>query len=538
MRSAGPGKRASALLLTAAIGLAGPSVVAVPAAAQEDTTGYATPPPVSPGMLPPGGTSPDKNYVQKVGCVERDLNNQVKLQNAPWGQQFLRLDEVHRLMRSTTGAIGKKPNGQPVKVAVIDTGVTNHPFFGGRVQGLADYVKTTDKGPGLEDCDGHGTEVAGIIAAQTPEDHAFKGVAPDVQILSIRQSSQNYAEDDSPPPAAPPTQPPAGEGQPPGGEEGGEGRPPAGEQGGEGGTEGAAATGPAQNGGARLQEDEGSAGTLTTLAQAIVHATDSGADVINASINNCRSATGSITESEQRLQAAVRYAVDRDVVVVTAAGNVSDACQQNNQRDPNRPNSIVTPPWFAEDVLSVAAIDETGGVAPFSMNGPWVSVAAPGTKIISLDPAPGSSQLANLMIENGESKEIEGTSFAAPYVAGLAALVRAKFPDLDAREVMNRITSTAQHPAAPGGRDNYVGYGVIDPMAALTAMVPEEEGIQPAQAEVLPSDLPPADNRNWTPIIVALAGSGGAIVALVIALFVVHTIRRNKRTGNPSNRTA
>jgi membrane-anchored mycosin MYCP len=190
---------------------------------------------------------------------------------------------------------------------------------------------------------------------------------------------------------------------------------------------------------------------------------------------------------------------------------------------------IVTPPWFSRYVLSVAAIDKTGSVAEFSMHGPWVSVAAPGTDIISLDPAKGSNGLANLTIEgNGEPHSIQGTSFAAPYVAGLAALVRAKYPDLNAREVMHRIAFTAQHPAAPGGRDNFVGHGVIDPMAALTAMVPAEEGVDPAKAERLPSDLPPADNRHWLPMVVALAGSGGAIMALIVTLFVVHTIRRSR----------
>jgi membrane-anchored mycosin MYCP len=158
-----------------------------------------------------------------------------------------------------------------------------------------------------------------------------------------------------------------------------------------------------------------------------------------------------------------------------------------------------------------------------------VSVAAPGTQVISLDPAAGSTGLANLTIEgNAAPAEIQGTSFAAPYVAGVAALVRAKYPTLDARAVMHRITSTAQHPAAPGGRDNFVGYGVINPRAALTASVASEEGIPPAKAVQLPSDLPPLNSKDWTPMIVALAGAGGGLVALLITLFVVHTVRRNR----------
>ncbi|WP_199434397.1 type VII secretion-associated serine protease mycosin [Qaidamihabitans albus] len=534
MGAPGPITRTAAALLAGTIGVLVPGTAPLPAAAQsispDDGGYYKEPPPVDLGLLPQDTGQPDQNYAQKTGCVERDLDNNVVLKNKPWGQQFLRLDDVHQLMNSTVGSAGKDANGNPIRVAVIDTGVTaTHPFFEGRVTGGGDYVQTKPAGPGLEDCDGHGTEVAGIIAADTPDNIGFTGMAPDAQIVSIRQSSQAYEPDDSATETTPDTGGEPGEGDPADGEggegEGGEGdgqaqpnalrAPDAGE-----------ATAPGQNG--RTQDQEGSAGNLSTLAQAVVNATNQGVQVMNLSINNCRAADGTITPGEQALQAAVRNAVDRNVVVVTAAGNTGDSCEQNTG-DPNTPQTIVTPPWFADDVLSVAAIDENGSVADFSVRGPWVSVAAPGTKIISLDPAQGSGGLANLTIENGESQPIRGTSFAAPYVAGLAALVRAKFPDLTARQVMNRITSTAQHPAAPGGRDNFVGHGVIDPMAALTATVPEEEGESSAAAVALPSDLPPANNRDWTPVIVALAGSGGALAALIIALFVVHTIRRNRR---------
>jgi membrane-anchored mycosin MYCP len=369
--------------------------------------------------------------------------------------------------------------GRGLKVAVIDTGVTPHPWL--KVVGGGDYVHPND---GLQDCDGHGTEVAGIIAADPPPDIGFRGVAPDATIVSIRQTSQDYSV---------------------GGQQS------------------------QSNAGSRQQGD--GAGNLTTLAEAIMHAANYGdISVINMSIDNCRPADGTITTQERQLQAAIHYAVDeKDIVVVAAAGNTSNTCKQNNQPDPNKPQSILSPPWFSDDVLSVAAIQQDGSVAPFSVTGPWVSVAAPGTDITSLDPSsPPSPNLANQTVEGGQAGPIQGTSFASPYVAGLATLVRAEFPKLNAHQVMERIEATAQHPGAPGGHDQYIGYGVIDPVAALTAIVPSEEGIAPATAEQLPSGLPPAEHKDWTPLIVALGGTGGGLLVLLITMFVLRTIRRNR----------
>ncbi|SFQ62659.1 membrane-anchored mycosin MYCP [Amycolatopsis arida] len=518
--------RVTAVVLAATVAVLAPGVPVSPAGAQE-TGSAVTPPPVNPGMYPGnGGVRPDKAYVKKIECVtRRELDENVVLPNKPWGQQYLRVEELHKLTRSATGSAGGG-----VKVAVIDTGVTPHPFFQGRVEPGGDYVAEVAPGAGLEDCDGHGTEVAGIIAANPRDPNiGFVGVAPDATIVSIRQSSQNYGppdENQAQPPAQDEPGQPGGEQQPENPPEGGSGDQPNALRG-----SGGAGTGPAQNGPTRQLNKEDAAGNLTTLAYAVARATEiEGVRVINISINNCRDAALPMNEGEARLQAAVHHAVERDIVVVAAAGNTSESCKQNDQLDPSKPRSIVTPPWFANDVLSVAAIDETGSVADFSVNGPWVSVAAPGTNIISLDPAKNSNLLANRMVEgNGEPMPIQGTSFAAPYVSGVVALVRAKYPHLSARQVMHRITSTAQHPGGREGRDNFTGYGVINPMAALTATIPSEEGVPPARPERMPSDMPPWHEGSDVPLIVAFAGAGGALVALFVTLFVVHTIRRNRR---------
>lgn len=490
MRSLGLPARSAVVLVAGALGVLSP----VSALAQDTSTANEpwAAPPVSLGQpSDTGGTQSEIPYQKTTDCVKRDLDNNIVLQEKPWGQQYLQIEQAQKLAIAATGSAG---GGE--RVAVIDTGVTQHPYFKFGVESGGDYVHAPERG--LEDCDGHGTEVAGIIAANTPGDIGFKGVAPDAKIVSVRQSSQDYSV------------PGQNSGTPSGG---------GGQAGGNSGGD---------NGTGKREQGQG-AGNTHTLAQAIVHAADLNVNVINMSVDNCRPADGSINIGERELQAAIHYAVSvKNVVVVAAAGNTSDTCKQNNQPDPDKPQSIVTPPWFADDVLSVAAIDQTGGVASFSMNGPWVSVAAPGTDITSLDPSPGTDALANQVVENGKTQPIQGTSFAAPYVAGLVALVRAQFPALNAYQVMHRIEATAQHPGAPGGHDNYIGYGVINPIAALTAIVPSEEGVAAAQARQLPSGLPPAAHKNWTPMIVALGGTGGGIVALLVTLFVVHTIRRNK----------
>jgi membrane-anchored mycosin MYCP len=108
----------------------------------------------------------------------------------------------------------------------------------------------------------------------------------------------------------------------------------------------------------------GSAGTLETLAQAIVGAADENVDVIAITVHSCRLAdAGPINDAEQAVQAALRYAVDyADVVVVASAGDVS-GCHGKNNDDPNRPTVIPTPAWFADHVLSVCPTNRPPTVA-------------------------------------------------------------------------------------------------------------------------------------------------------------------------------
>jgi membrane-anchored mycosin MYCP len=456
-----------------AVTLVASLVAAQPAAAQQQPASGPVPPPVDMNLPLVNDTqAPPTNvvYTPKTECTGTLNDGAVVLPNKPWGQLLLRIEEAHRFV-----------TGKGQVVAVIDTGVRPHEYMKDRVIKGPDYVSKTANA--YEDCDGHGTEVAGIIAARSPDPTqvGFTGVAPDARILAIRQSSDRYK-----------------------------------------GTPDAVAGVP--------QPGEQSAGDLNTLAQAIRYAADrQDVTVINMSVDNCRPATPAISRPEQDLQRALHYAVvERNKVVVTSAGNKgTNSCQEPaNGVDPKKPKYIITPPWFSDDVLSVAAVARNGNLADFSMQGPWVSVAGPGTEIISLDPA---GKLANLTVEGGKQIPIQGTSFSAPYVAGLAALVRERFPLLTAREVMNRIKMTAQHPSAPGGRNNLVGYGMINPVAALTAMVPAESGIGADKAVSVPLDMPPAKQRNWTGMNVALIGASSGIALLLLTLLIMHALRRNKK---------
>ncbi|SHE42627.1 type VII secretion-associated serine protease mycosin [Streptoalloteichus hindustanus] len=422
-------------------------------------------PPLDPdeSKLPGAGPAkPEISYAQKDGCVKTLPDTAKKIEHKPWGQVALNFEQVWALTK-----------GEGVKVAVIDTGVNRHPRLGDghgdyRVEEGGDYVVEAEKG--VKDCDGHGTAVAGIIAADNRDPSVgFSGVAPEARIISYRQSSPNYRGKDS----------------------SGRERP---------------------------------AGTVETMAHAVRKAADDGAKVINISESACQPPVASTYYAP--LHAAVRYATkQKNAVVVVAAGNVDgQTCKQNEPY--GKIETLPSPAWFDDDVLTVAAADENGAPASFSMNGPWVDVAAPGTKITSLDPAENGRGLANMLSQNGRYETIQGTSFAAPYVAGVVALVRARFPNLPAKQVIERIEKTAQHPAGPGGWNPQLGWGMVDPVAAVTAVLPEEQGVVAPTATGARMQMPPAVEKDWTPTIVALGGAGGGVVLLGITLFAVHTVGR------------
>lgn len=110
---------------------------------------------------------------------------------------------------------------------------------------------------------------------------------------------------------------------------------------------------------------------------------------------------------------------------------------------------------------------------------------------------------------------IQGTSFSASYVSGVVALVRERFPHLTAAQVISRLELTADHPASAAGRTDAVGYGTVNPEAALpgegSAGAPE-----PSRARALPAIA--AKDSDAKARRVALNASAAVLGALLLVL--------------------
>ena len=180
----------------------------------------------------------------------------------------------------------------------------------------------------------------------------------------------------------------------------------------------------------------------------------------------------------------------------------------------------MSPAWYSPLALTVGGIGQTGQPSTFSMSGPWVGVAAPAENIIALG---YDGNPVNALNGQDGPIPINGTSFASAYVSGLAALLRQRFPDLTAAQIINRITATARHPG--GGVDNFVGAGVIDPVAALTWDVPDGPKQAPYKIKQIPPPpyIPPPDRG---PINIVVIGGLSLIALLGLGVLTRRALRR------------
>jgi membrane-anchored mycosin MYCP len=145
-----------------------------------------------------------------------------------------------------------------------------------------------------------------------------------------------------------------------------------------------------------------------------------------------------------------------------------------------------------------------------------VDVAAVGERIISA--SPDGAAVIDSMPSERSVQPISGTSYAAPTVAAIAALVRSVAPQLTARQVMQRIEATARRPAA--GWDPLIGHGVVDVVAALDGLRP------PAPAPPRPAAVPaPAAERSGTHRVAVI----GAAVCAVLAVGAAAAPARSRR---------
>lgn len=231
-----------------------------------------------------------------------------------------------------------------------------------------------------------------------------------------------------------------------------------------------------------LEADQPGSLTPERLATGIRRAVDAGADVVNVS--------ASTTVDDAALKAAVDYAERRDVVLVASVANEQD--------DAARP---VYPAAY-RSVVAVGAIDPSGARATFSATGSFVDLVAPGEDVISIGPRGGGHWQGS------------GTSYAAPFVAGTAALVRAYHPQLSAAQVRHRLLATAI-PAAAELPDPAYGWGTVDPLAAVTDVVPEEIGVAETLVAPPPARLPPESVTDELGAVLAVVG----VVVAVIGTF-------------------
>jgi type VII secretion-associated serine protease mycosin len=181
------------------------------------------------------------------------------------------------------------------------------------------------------------------------------------------------------------------------------------------------------------------------FAASIKYAVDRGASVINIS------QAGELPDDEEEEAEAVAYALKRNVVVVAGTGNESKSVEY---------------PAAHPGVVAVSGIKQDGSLWEKSNYGKETLLSAPADKIV----APGGAGSAGKYILGS------GTSDATAYVSASVALLRAKFPELTAGQIVNRLSETAElPPSEKGGKvpDERYGYGAIRPLAALQEDIPK-----------------------------------------------------------------
>ncbi|MFC4735972.1 S8 family serine peptidase [Bacillus daqingensis] len=283
-----------------------------------------------------------------VEYVEEDAEVQA-MQTVPYGVSQVQAPDVHRF-----GYFG-----QGVRVAILDTGIdANHQdlnVYGGH----SVFSSWPDSNPYIDN-DGHGTHVAGTVAALN-NSVGVLGVAPQARLYAVKVLDQNGS------------------------------------------------------------------GSNAGIAQGIEWSILNNMDIVNMSL-------GGPTDSSI-LRAYSDYAYNQGLLLIAAAGNSGNASGTGD--------SVGYPAKY-DSVMAVGAVDANNNRASFSSTGPAVEIAAPGVSIQSTYP-------------NNGYRSLNGTSMAAPHVAGVAALLMHYRPNYSAQQVRSVLNNSAQ----PLGNSNHFGNGLV-----------------------------------------------------------------------------
>jgi type VII secretion-associated serine protease mycosin len=344
-----------------------------------------------------------------------------KVRTDQWHLSFLEISKAHSLSQ-----------GEGITVAVVDTGIdAKHPDLTRNVLPGFDAV-AGGSGNGWGDLDGHGTGMAGLVAAHghgAGNADGALGLAPKAKILPIRLRAG------------------------------------------------------------------GDWGKGTEMALAVDEAVKRKAKIISISVN-----------SDANSYDAVQRAIKAGVIVVASAGN-------------QPADYFIGDPAAHPGVVAVGAVGTDGNIAPVSVRGHAVSLVAPGVDIVSTG-------------KNGKYRIGTGTSPSTALVAGAAALVWSKYPQMSSTQVIDHLTNTATDKGTPG-RDQEYGFGVLNIVKALsTTPASASASASPSAGpttsrQVGPTTAPSTpDNKSNT---VLWAGLATAVLVAIVLLAVFSRRRSANR---------
>jgi subtilisin family serine protease len=260
-------------------------------------------------------------------------------------------------------------------------------------------------------------------------------------------------------------------------------------------------------------------GDTETISTGIRYAVDHGAKVVNMSL-------GLKTDCPDAVQQAVAYAADHQVVVIAAAGN------EGEKRNPSEY------PANCAGVLAVGAAGKDLRPWSGSERQPYVGVSAAGFQV-------GLIGSDGILYEDSW-----GTSIATAFTSAEAAMIMSRYPQLTARQVVQRIIATVK-PLGGQVPDPATGYGYIRFTRALTDTVPADapnpvfdaldawKAAQhpaangPASAPVPPSTAASGHGSGLSIRVVFLAGVAAFVLLMFVAVFVIRVMRRPAASPAP-----